>query len=275
VEGRGFNPVGRGSLSSGVLTPEATGFDFSCALNAPSPFGQVRHLANLSLRSIDVGVATLQIPPMPRKLLPPAAYRWAAVAMSGAICLAWAMTRPDPGPLATVEEATHASVRGASAATGTSLYGGDAVTTDKQGTVRLRLGKGKLYLSASSSASLEQRAGLATVTLAEGSATFSLPDPAQFELETPVGVLRGSGRKATQGQVRISKPTEVEVCATHGDLVLDNEGEYYTLAQGKTFRIVIINESDLRAAHDEQAPRASQNPTRKLVFIPVPSTNVT
>jgi len=161
--------------------------------------------------------------------------------------------------------------------TGTSLYAGDSLTTDKAGAVRLRLGKGKLYLSASSSASLEQRAGLATVTLAEGSATFSLPDPTQFELETPVGVLRGSGTKATQGQVRISKANEVEVSATHGDLVLDNEGEYYTLAQGKTFRIMIFNQSRLRAAHhSERASQASQNPTRNLVFIiPVPSTNVT
>lgn len=187
------------------------------------------------------------------------------------------MTRSvDPSALGTVEEANHASVRGASAISGTSIYAGDAVTTDKQGAVRLRLGKGKLYLSASSSASLEQRAGLATVTLAEGSATFSWPDPTQFELETPVGTLRGSGTKATQGQVRISKPTEVEVSATHGDLVLENDGEYYTLEQGKTFRIVMVDDSSLRAEHhNAQAPQASHPPTHKLVFVPVPATNVT
>jgi hypothetical protein len=236
----------------------------------------VRVPANLSLRSIDAALAKLQIPPMPQKLFPPVAYRWAIVAIGGAVCLAWATTRPDPGALATVEEANHASVRGASAVRGASLYAGDAVTTDTQGTVRLRLGKGRLYLSASSSACLEQRAGLATVTLAEGSATFSLPDPTEFELETPVGTLRGSGTKATQGQVRISKATEVEVSATRGDLVLESDGEYYTLEQGKTFRIVMVDDSSLGAArHNTQASQASQNPTRKLVFIPVPATNVT
>jgi hypothetical protein len=143
------------------------------------------------------------------------------------------------------------------------------VQTDDQGTVRLRLGNGKLYLSASSSASLEQHAGLTTVTLAQGLATFSLPDPTQFELETPIGVLRASGTKPTRGQVRITKAHEVEVSASQGDLVLDNDGEFYTLPQGKSFRILIV------AASSSQVNDGNQqaHPRHKLIFIPLEPTN--
>jgi len=210
-------------------------------------------------------------------ILSPAACRWAAAVVCGVLCFALAVSRSsDPKSLGTLEEAKHASVRGASAISGTSVYAGDAVKTDEQGTVRLRLGKGKLYLSASSSASLEQRAGLATVTLAQGSATFSLPDPTQFELETPVGVLRASGTKLTRGQVRITKANEVEVSASHGDLVLDSDGEYYTLPQGKTFRIMIVADSNSQAGdRSKQKSQATQHPKRELHFFPVQPTNLT
>jgi hypothetical protein len=167
-------------------------------------------------------------------------------------------------PLGKVAEADRAYLGGACALNGATIYAGDVVETDKQGTLRLSLGKGQLYLSASSSASLEEHAGLASVTLARGSATFSMPDPAQFELETPAGVLRGSGRNASRGQVVITKPSEIVVSASHGDLVLDNDGQFYTIPEGKSYRVVV---DDVRApAPGDGTSKDTGHRKRRLLF---------
>jgi hypothetical protein len=176
-------------------------------------------------------------------------------------------------PLGTVEEAKHARVHGDSASSGTAVYAGDAVQTDSQGAVRVRVGKGRLYLSASSSASVEKRAGLATVTLAKGSATFSLPDPTEFELETPAGILRGSGTKATRGQVTITGTNEIVVSATEGALVLDDNGEFYTIAQGKAYRIVVTVPKSSKGSISSDSQTAERQ-KHKLLFFPVHATNI-
>ena len=170
--------------------------------------------------------------------------------------------------LGTVEEAERARLGGGSAVSGARIYVGDVAETDNRGVLQLRLGTGHLYLSAASAASLEEHAGLATVTLEKGSATFSLPDPTQFELETPVGTLRGSGRKATRGQVAIHGARETVVAASHGDLVLDNDGDFYTIAEGKSFRIVIEEDSSASGARRGAQKNTGQR-KRKLLFFSI------
>ena len=173
-----------------------------------------------------------------------------------------------PKALGTVEEAEQARLGGGSAVSGATVYVGDVVETESHGALKLHLGTGQLYLSAASSASLEEHAGLATVTLAKGSARFSLPDPTQFELETPAGTLRGSGTRATRGQVAINGAHEIVVIASHGDLVLDNDGDFYTIPEGKSFRIVIEEDSSSSRLR-RNAPQNLRQPKRKLLFFSI------
>jgi hypothetical protein len=169
-------------------------------------------------------------------------------------------------PLGSVAESARAQLDGNSAITGATLYPGDVVVTDSQGALRLQLGMGQLYLSASSSASLENHAGLSTVTLARGSATFSLPDPMQFELETPAGILRGSGTRATSGQVAIVAPNQLVVTASRGTLILDNGGELHVIPEGKSYRIVVEQDDSGSTPPNGQAPQSPRRHRRKLLF---------
>ena len=174
-------------------------------------------------------------------------------------------------PLGSIAETARARLDGISASTGANLYPGDVVETDAAGVLRLRLGSGQLFLSAASSASLEQRGNFASVTLAKGAATFSLPDPLQFELKTPAGTLRGSGTHPTSGQVVIFTPQQIVVTASKGDLVLDHAGQFYTIREGRSYRIVIEDDPAMpHAAPSRSADRP--NPAarhRKLLFFPV------
>jgi hypothetical protein len=208
-----------------------------------------------------------------RPPLPPLLRRWLVALLSAALCAAPAIARASDDsnlkPLGSIAETTHAHVDGVSALSGATVYPGDVVETDTGGALHLRLGSGQLFLSASSSASLEQRGELASVTLVKGSVSFSLPDPLQFELDTPAGTLRGSGTHSTSGRVVIFSPHEIVVTASRGDLILDNHGELHLIPEGKSYRIVIEEESPTPTATSARAgdsPKRVRQHRRRLFF---------
>ncbi len=231
----------------------------------------------LSLQSIDANKPPAQTRPMRHRrpsLFGNRAASLALIAVLGATAsLACATVvragTPDAKtkPLGSIEETAGARLDRISALRGASVYPGDVVETDTGGALHLRLGSGQLYLSASSSASLEQRGSVASVTLAKGSATFSWPDPLYFELKTPVGTLRGSGTHATSGQVVIFNPQQIVVTASRGDLVLESDGDFYIIPEGKSYRVVIE-----QAASDSSVARRARRQApaqRKLLFFPI------
>lgn len=167
--------------------------------------------------------------------------------------------------LGMVAEAQHAHLDGVSAVTGATIYAGDAVDTENPGVLRLRLGTGQFYLSASSAATLSKRSGVAGVKLVRGTANFSVPDSTQFELETPAGILRGSGQNPTRAQVTITGPRELVVSAIRGDLILDNDGELHTIPEGKSYRVVIEDEPGSPSVNDD-TPKNTRHRKRKLLF---------
>jgi hypothetical protein len=167
--------------------------------------------------------------------------------------------------LGMVAEAEHAHLDGVSAVSGATIYAGDAVDTENPGVLRLRLGTGQLYFTGASAATLSEHSGVAAAKLVRGTASFSVPDSTRFELETPAGVLRGPGKNATRGQVTITSPNELIVWAVRGDLILDNDGELHTIAEGKTFRIVIQDEQNSQD-QDNTPPKNTRHRRRRLLF---------
>jgi hypothetical protein len=229
----------------------------------------VAAVTTLYFSSIDARRTAVQSRHMQVGFTRPFGYRYLAALVSTALAMAPAMAASSyQRALGTVAEADRARLGSGCAVNGATVYVGDVVATDNQGVLRLRLGTGQLSLSAASSASLEEHAGLATVTLAKGSASFSLPDPTQFELETPAGTLRGSGTRATRGQVAIHNAHEIVVTASHGDLVLDNDGDFYTILEGKSFLIVIEEASNSGGASGD-APKSTQHRKHKLLFFSI------
>lgn len=166
--------------------------------------------------------------------------------------------------LGRVAEAEHAHLDGVSAVTGATIYAGDAIDTENPGVLRLRLASGQLYFTGSSAATLSEHSGVASARLVRGTASFSIPDSTQFELETPAGILRGSGQNFIRGQVAINNPHELIVWAVRGDLILDNDGELHTIAEGKTFRVVI--EDDAAPSSNDDTPEQRRRKKRKLLF---------
>lgn len=169
--------------------------------------------------------------------------------------------------LGVVIQAEHARLGTAEVSRGATVYPGDSFETDTGGALRLSVGTGQVYLSASSAAALRSNASLAHVILTRGSATLISPASGQLEIETPAGVLRaGDGRLATW-QATIVSPSEMTVSAYKGNLILDNDGELHTIPEGKSYRITIDQDPSLAPAQDsypQDFHRAKKR--KKLLF---------
>jgi hypothetical protein len=165
-------------------------------------------------------------------------------------------------PLGVIAQAERAHLDNANASTGASVYVGDAFDTEIGGTLRLRLGTGQFYLLASSAATLAQNSSGAMLTLTYGTAGFSSVASEQLQLGTPAGTVRGAQGKPAYGQVTIKSPNELVVSAFRGELLLDNEGEFHSIPEGKSYRVTIDSDPE-PSQNDNKNFQAAQNHHRK------------
>jgi hypothetical protein len=135
-----------------------------------------------------------------------------------------------------VSEANQAYLGTANAATGADVYDCENLETTDGGALRLRVRSGQVYLSASSSAQLEQDVDATQVFVNRGTVGFAAPAGSGIELTTSAGIIRAANGQAATGEVTLGTK-EMTVSAIRGDLVLDNGGEFRTIPEGKSAKI--------------------------------------
>ena len=140
-------------------------------------------------------------------------------------------------PLGIVIQAQDAHLSNANAAIGATVYPGDALATERDGTLRLRVGTGQLYLAPSSSASLTQNAKVTRVTVASGTVGFASVTSADIELQTPVALVRPANGQRAQGQVTVNGPNHMIVSAYSGALLVERNGESRIVEAGKSYNV--------------------------------------
>lgn len=139
---------------------------------------------------------------------------------------------PSLGMIATSNDALLSS---ANATRGADVYPGDTLLTQPDGSLRLAVGSNQLYLLESTEATMLQNAGSVRAKLAYGTVNFSI-QPGQLEVETPLGVIRNGSSNRAYGQVIMLSPTEMQVSAYEGTLlVAAADGASKSIAAGETF----------------------------------------
>lgn len=169
-------------------------------------------------------------------------------------------------PVGIIAQAERAHLDSASATTGATVYVGDTFDTETGGTLRLRIGPSQFYLLASSAATMAQNSTGAILTLSRGTAGFSTVASGQLQLGTAAGIVRGVDGKPAYGQVIIKSPNELIVSAFRGDLVLDNEGEFHSIPEGKSYRVTIEPDPE-PSQNDNKDFLAAENHHRKRRII--------
>ena len=142
-------------------------------------------------------------------------------------------------PLGMVIQAQEAQIGTAVVVVGTTVYPGDTVATDLNGTLRMKVGGSQVYLLASSAATLSQKAEMVHALVARGTVGFSSNGTDQVGLEIPEGIVSAANGQPAYGQVTIIGPNEAIISAYRGTLVLDNDGELHTVAAGKSYRVTM------------------------------------
>lgn len=155
--------------------------------------------------------------------------------------------------LGTVVYADRAHVGAAPASVGTTVFSGDRLSTDQDGSMQVRAGAARLLLSSYSSATFSQEDASPVATLAFGSATFSTANLNAFALHVATAVIRPKTSKPTIGQVTVVSPKELIVKSTRGSLTIAVEDDVREIPEGGAYRVVL----DPDPAAGPQGPRGA------------------
>jgi hypothetical protein len=141
--------------------------------------------------------------------------------------------------LGTIVYADRAHMGAGAASVGTTVFGGDRLTTEQSGSVQVRAGAARLLLSSASSATFLREESTPAATLTLGSATFSTANAKAFTLHVATAVIRPNTDEPTIGQVTVISPKELVVRSNRGSLSIAVEDDVRVIPAGAAYRIVL------------------------------------
>jgi hypothetical protein len=165
-----------------------------------------------------------------------------AVALSFALTCTplFAGTTPNTTPpLGTVIAADRAHVGEAGASVGTTVYSGDRVSTEHQGSMQVRAGAARLLLQGSSAAIVDDNEGAPSAKLVLGTATFSTGNAHAFTLFASKAAIRPETDAPTIGTVTFINERELLVSARRGGLAVAVEDEVQVIPEGTSYRVLL------------------------------------
>jgi len=159
------------------------------------------------------------------------------------------------GALGTVVSSDRASVGGAGAAVGTTVFDGDKLSTADLGSVQMRTGAARFLLSASSTATVSGASGMPEATLLRGSATFSTSNARAFALNALTAVIKPRSDEPTIGQVTVLGEKQLLVKCTRGALTITVGDDSRVITEGSAYRIVL--DPSAEEAQDQPPPQGA------------------
>ena len=162
-----------------------------------------------------------------------------AAALSVSLAVGPVMGSPTATALGIVLTAERAHVGDASAWVGTTVYGGDRLSTEQQGSVQVRAGAARLLLLSASSAMINDNEGTPSAKLLGGTATFSTGNAHAFTLYASTAAIRAQSDAPTIGQVTLLNAKELLVISKRGPLAVTVDGETQTVEDGKAYHVYL------------------------------------
>jgi len=141
--------------------------------------------------------------------------------------------------LGTIVTAEHARVGDSSAEVGTTIFSGDRLSTDREGSVQVRAGAARLLLQSASSATLNDTEGAPSAKLFSGTATFSTGNSKAFTMFASRAAIRAQSNAPTIGQVTYLNEKELLVVSKRGPLTITVDGETEVIADGAAYRVLL------------------------------------
>lgn len=190
--------------------------------------------------------------------------------LTASLSLAASTPGSRPGLVGVIAQANHASVGSQSASEGTTIYDGDLLSTDAEGTLELLIGQAVLHLAARSSVVLhgsgEAGASRFDAELLSGTAGLSVPSASFGEIVACSARVRSMPQTRGSVRVEILGPRELWVYAQRGAAEISYRGETEIVPEGKAVHVM------LNAEEDGQSGAATKKATKRSKMILVVAT---
>jgi hypothetical protein len=168
-----------------------------------------------------------------------------------------------------VTQARNASLSYGTISAGASVYDGDTLATDVDGTLTLRAASSMIHLGRQSRVSLRSASAAdqcAQFTLSAGSVMFATPQAAAIEIRADQADIRPATQVPSSGQITIITPASFEIFARRGALKIQYRDDTEMIAEGKSYRVVLDASNDdapsAKTAPGDQ-PNSVKAPSRK------------
>ena len=167
--------------------------------------------------------------------------------------------------------ADHAKLGSSTAAEGTTIYDGDRLSTDADGSLRLRVGEAIVYLPNQSCVTIHKSTSGAAkefaAELVEGNVVLSVTAGSAAEVVASSARIRPMAEPRGVVEVGIVGPNELLVFARRGPAQISYRGETETIAEGKSYRVRLNASEDDTSG--QQSAKKSGKRGKALVLIAV------
>ena len=150
---------------------------------------------------------------------------------------------PASAPLGMVMQAERAHLGVDITSGGATIYDGDRLETQDDGTLRARLGGSQLYLRQGTITEVHGLTNGYSASLLHGTVIASSPEGQTFELLADGATIRPVGAQATVARVTWLTPYALVIAANVGAVKVSLDGELKTIEAGNSYRMVILPDS--------------------------------
>ena len=140
-------------------------------------------------------------------------------------------------PLGMVMSAENARSGVDSVNSGTTIYDGDHLATQDDGSILLRIGAGKLFLQKATSVQVHALSNGFSANLDAGTVSISSEEGRTFVLLADGLTIRPAGLHPTAAQIQRVSATEVVLISTRGDLQVSLGDEVETVTAGNSYKV--------------------------------------
>jgi hypothetical protein len=163
-----------------------------------------------------------------------------------------------PAAIGTVTSATSARVGATTASVGSTVFGGDHLSTDRLGNIQVRAGAARFLLSGASSASLSENPSAPGATLLSGTAVFSTANAKAFVLHAATAHIRPRSDEPTVVQVTYVSDKELRLRCNRGSAAITVDDETQFVTEGTAYRVIL--DPDAYYAASGATPASVQGP---------------
>jgi|SRR5689334_24556360 hypothetical protein len=163
-----------------------------------------------------------------------------SLAIAGFLTLSSLPARPSA--LGIVLAAKHVHLNTTAVTVGATVYDGDQFSTETGGMLRLRSGTAGLELAEESAIRMQNPSNGAPgveVQLDKGTLAFRSERVVSLVVIAREASIRPAADTRTVAQITVTSPKELRVCARRGALQFSYRGETETLAEGKSYRVIL------------------------------------